>query len=107
MPVRLPVAANAVAAVIAAAGAIALAGRPLAGQQAPVGYPQRDALSPFRAPADAYAPPDEAFRLLRIMQGIADAPNAPKSFDAEGREVVADKRWEDARAQLMRVGLDA
>jgi hypothetical protein len=76
-------------------------------QQRAFGYPDKDALSPFRNPTDAYAPPDEAFRLLRLMQAIADAPGAPKSFDADGREVVADARWREARADLMRVGLDA
>jgi hypothetical protein len=81
---------------------------PLAAQEAKaIAYPDQDELSPFRNPQDVYAPPDEAYRLLRIMQALADAPNAPKSFDAEGREVVADPRWEDARGKLMAIGLDA
>lgn len=81
---------------------------PAAGQeQKDIAYPQKDALSPFRHPTDAYAPPDEVYRLLRIMQALADAPNAPKSFDRTGREVVADKRWEQARAEVLKKGLDA
>ncbi len=100
MPVRCCIVT--VVAVVAAVTAAATAQEPTA-----IAYPVKDVLSPFRAPQDVYAPPDEAYRLLRIMQTIADAPNAPKSFDAEGREVVADPRWEDARAQLMRIGLDA
>lgn len=81
---------------------------PATGQeQKDIAYPQKDALSPFRHPTDAYAPPDEVYRLLRIMQALADAPNAPKSFDREGREVVADKRWQQARAEVLKKGLDA
>lgn len=72
-----------------------------------VAYPERDALSPFRTPTDVYAPPDEAFRLLRIMQSLADAPSSPKRFDVDGREVVDDPRWQQARADLLKVGLDA
>ena len=87
------------------AGAVAAqdADRP----KAAVAYPQRDALSPFRAPADVYAPPDELFRQLRIMQSLADAPAARKRFDVDGREVVDDPRWRQARAEVLRKGLDA
>jgi hypothetical protein len=72
-----------------------------------VGYPQKDALSPFRKPIDVYAPPDEVFRLLRIMQAIAEAPSAPKSFGSDGREQVEDNRWVEAKAQLIQRGIDA
>jgi hypothetical protein len=59
--------------------------------KAPVAYPQRDALSPFREPIDVYAPPDEVFRLLRVMQSLADAPSSPRRFDIDGREMpIAD-----------------
>jgi hypothetical protein len=75
--------------------------------KAPVAYPQRDALSPFREPIDVYAPPDEVFRLLRVMQSIADAPSAPRRFDIDGREVVDDAQWRQARADLLQKGLDA
>lgn len=91
--------------IVAAAAALAVAGS--AQEQKVVGYPQKDALSPFRNPTDIYAPPDEVYRLLRAMQSLADAPGAVKSFDADGREVVDDKRWVEARAQLLRKGLDA
>jgi hypothetical protein len=72
-----------------------------------IGYPQKDALSPFRNPTDVYAPPDEVYRLLRVMQTIAEAPGALKKFDADGRETIADKRWQQARAELAHKGLDA
>jgi len=72
-----------------------------------VGYPQRDALSPFRNPSDVYAPPDEVYRLLRIMQTIADAPGALKKFGADGRETIDDKRWQQAAAELKTKQLDA
>jgi hypothetical protein len=67
-------------------------------EQKVVGYPQRDALSPFREPIDVYAPPDEVFRLLRVMQSLADAPSSPRRFDIDGREVVDDAQWRQARA---------
>lgn len=72
-------------------------------------YPERDALSPFRSPSDVYAPPDEAFRLLRIMQALADVASSPKRFDIDGREVVDDPRWQRAREDLLKLerGLDA
>jgi hypothetical protein len=72
-----------------------------------IAYPTKDALSPFRNPTDAYAPPDEVYRLLRAMQSLADEPGAVKKFDAEGREVVDDKRWREARTELLRIGVDA
>lgn len=76
-------------------------------QEKLIAYPQRDLLSPFRNPTDVYAPPDEIFRLLRTMQSLAEAGNAKKSFDASGREIVDDPRWEEARKQLATKRLDA
>lgn len=76
-------------------------------EQKVIAYPQRDALSPFRNPTDVYAPPDEVFRLLRIMQALADAPGAPKQSDADGREILDDQRWRAVRADLQRQNLDA
>lgn len=84
--------------------------KPAAQQPAPqqhVAFPERDILSPFRTPLDVYAPPDELFRLLGIMQTLADASGAAKSFDAEGREVVDDERWRKARAEVERIGVEA
>lgn len=73
-----------------------------------VAYPERNALSPFRTPSDVYAPPDEAFRLLRIMQTLSASRDVAKSVDVDGRELVDDPRWREARAQLLRTsGLDA
>ena len=71
-----------------------------------VAYPERDALSPFRRPADVYAPPDELFRLLRAMQAIAERPGAATRFDADGREVVDDDGWRALRADVTRLGVD-
>ncbi len=76
-------------------------------QQKAIAYPQRDILSPFRTPVETYAPPDELFKLLREMEAIAAAPNAPRSFDKDGREVIDDVRWRAARAQVQRIGIDA
>ncbi|HEX6811234.1 MAG TPA: hypothetical protein VF384_06405 [Planctomycetota bacterium] len=73
----------------------------------PIAYPQRDILSPFRNPVDTCAPPDELFRQLRNMEAIAALPDAIKSFDKDGREVVDDKAWRGARAQVERLGIDA
>lgn len=87
------------------AGAAAAQGEPR--RQAPVAYPERDALSPFRQPTDVYAPPDEVFRLLRVMQSLADAPSSPRRFDIDGREVVDDAQWRQARADVLQKGLDA
>lgn len=72
-------------------------------------YPDRDALSPFRSPTDVYAPPDEAFRLLRVMEALAEPASSPKRFDIDGREVVDDPRWRQAREDLLKLpnGLDA
>lgn len=87
---------------------LAMVGLHLAAQEPKhVAYPQKDALSPFRNPTDVYAPPDEVYRLLRTMQGIADAPGALKQFGADGRETIDDKRWRQARTELMQKGLDA
>ena len=71
---------------------LALAGVHLPAQEPKlIGYPQKDALSPFRNPTDVYAPPDEAYRLLRIMQTLADAQGAPKQFGTDGRETISGK----------------
>ena len=72
-----------------------------------IAYPERDILSPFRAPADLYAPPDELFHQLRIMQAIAARPDAKKEFDADGREIVDDDTWRAARAEVVKIGVDA
>jgi hypothetical protein len=71
-----------------------------------VAYPERDMLSPFRAPTDLYAPPDELFRQLNIMQSIATR-STDKSFDAAGREVIDDPAWRQARAKVDEIGIDA
>ncbi len=76
-------------------------------EQKVIAYPVRDALSPFRNPTDVYAPPDEVFRLLRVMQALADARGAPKQPDADGRESLDDPRWRAARDDLHRQNLDA
>lgn len=85
------------------------ASKPAEQQDAPkaVAYPAKDLLSPFRNPIDVYAPPDAVYRVLRTMQSLADAGNAAKSYDAEGREVVDDKRWQEARSELAKLRLDA
>ncbi|MFT4514670.1 MAG: hypothetical protein ACI89X_002303 [Planctomycetota bacterium] len=71
-----------------------------------VAYPEHDILSPFRAPMDLYAPPDELFRQLNIMRNIASrSPN--KSFDAAGREVIDDPAWQQARQKVDEIGIDA
>jgi hypothetical protein len=72
-----------------------------------IAYPHKDALSPFRTPTDAYAPPDEVYRQLRIMQTYADAPGAAKSFDKDGREVIDDPRWREARTKALAAGVQA
>jgi hypothetical protein len=72
-----------------------------------IAYPLKDALSPFRTPTDAYAPPDEIYRQLRIMQAIADARGAAKTFDKDGREVIDDPRWRAARSKALELGVQA
>ena len=72
-----------------------------------VAYPERDILSPFRAPLDLYAPPDELFRQLNIMRNIAGRNGVSKSFDATGREVIDDPTWRRARAKVNEIGIDA
>ena len=79
----------------------------LAQEQKTIAYPQRDLLSPFRTPKDAYPPQEELFRLLRIMESLADDPRTPKSFDAEGREVVDDPRWLQASKDVAKLELNA
>ncbi|MBX3464034.1 MAG: hypothetical protein KF830_12750 [Planctomycetes bacterium] len=87
--------------------AASLGGAATAQEPKAVAYPERDALTPFRQPADVYAPPDRLFALLRTMQAIADRPDAPKDFDADGREVVDDPAWRQARAEVGQLGVDA
>lgn len=72
-----------------------------------IAYPRQDVLSPFRTPTDAYAPPDEVYRQLRIMQTYADAADAAKSFDKDGREVIDDPRWREARTKALAIGVQA
>lgn len=79
----------------------------LAQEPKTIAYPQRDLLSPFRTPQDAYPPQEELFRLLRIMQNLADDPRTPKHFDAEGREVVEDPRWQQASEDVAKLELNA
>ncbi|MCA8964435.1 MAG: hypothetical protein H6838_02185 [Planctomycetes bacterium] len=87
--------------------AAALSAPAVAQQPKPTGYPDRDILSPFRNPAEVYAPPDKLFGLLRQMRQIADDKNARKSFDQDGREVVDDGRWRAARHDVDQLGIDA
>lgn len=70
-------------------------------------YPERDALSPFRAPSEVYAPPDKLFSLLRRMRTMASQPGTTKHFDEQGREIVDDPTWNDLRNEVDRQGLDA
>lgn len=72
-----------------------------------VAYPEKDALSPFRNPTDVYAPPDELFRRLNIMQNIANRTGARKSYDERGREVIDDPSWRAAREKVQEIGIDA
>lgn len=76
-------------------------------QQKHVAFPDRDVLSPFRNPGDVYAPPDELFRNLRIMEAIAGRADTKKEFDQDGREVVDDGHWRAARVEVERIGVDA
>jgi hypothetical protein len=71
------------------------------------GYPNRDALTPFRNPADIAAPPDALFAALRTMRRIAEDPATTRSFDEDGRESVDDDAWRAARAQVDKLGIDA
>lgn len=72
-----------------------------------VAYPDRDVLSPFRAPAEVYAPPDKLFSLLRRMRALADDLGIRREFDAEGREVLDHEGWRLLREEVDRIGLDA
>ncbi len=82
---------------------------PAAVSQEPLrcGYPERDILSPFRSPADVYAPPDELFRNLRIMQGIADKMPEKARYDDKGRQVVDHDAWRAAHDRVQQLGIDA
>lgn len=73
----------------------------------PIAYPERDILSPFRTPTDLYAPSDELFRQLAIMQNISSRSGAKISFDNTGREVVDDPAWQQAQAKVNEIGIDA
>lgn len=110
----MPVATNSLIAL--AALLLPQAPNPEAAKQAPqppqqgpafVAYPERDALSPFRTPTDVYAPPDELFRQLSIMQNIANRTGAKKSYDEQGREVIDDPSWRTAYAKVLEIGVDA
>lgn len=72
-----------------------------------IAYPDRDMLSPFRAPAEVYAPPDRLFAALRRMRSIAEDPAEPREYDAEGREILDHKGWRAARAEVEQIGIDA
>lgn len=73
----------------------------------PIAYPQRDILSPFRAPAEVYAAPDKLFSLLRRMRALADDLGIRREFDAEGREVLDHDGWRLLRQEVDRIGIDA
>ncbi|HLQ36659.1 MAG TPA: hypothetical protein VK348_02570 [Planctomycetota bacterium] len=75
--------------------------------QLPPAYPDHDILSPFRKCDEVYAPPDAVFLRLRRMRDVADEPGIAKEFDAEGREVLQDPRWQAARAELGTLLIDA
>ncbi|MGE3173730.1 MAG: hypothetical protein AB7O97_13985 [Planctomycetota bacterium] len=88
----------------------ALAAATLSAQDphAAIAYPERDVLSPFRAPAEIVAPePEIVFTALRAMRRIAETPGASVSFDADGREVVDDPEWQRLHREVQRIGLDA
>ncbi|MCR9245997.1 MAG: hypothetical protein NXI31_13275 [bacterium] len=72
-----------------------------------VAYPERDALTPFRAPAEVYAPPDKLYSLLRRMRAMASSPRFEKRTDSKGREIVADPTWQDLHDEVAKIGLDA
>lgn len=99
----MPVATNSLIAF--AAGCLLQA--PSSQEPIPVAYPEKDALSPFRDPTDIYAPPDELFRQLGVMQNIANRPGVEKSYDERGREVVDDPTWREAFAKVKSIGIDA
>jgi len=101
MSVRLP--CRALSGLLLAALAAAAAAQ----QPKHVAYPERDVLSPFRNPAEVYAPPDRLYLLLRRMRALADDPAYVKSTDPDGREVVDHQGWREAREEVDRLGLDA
>lgn len=71
------------------------------------GYPNKDVLTPFRAPDKISAPPDALFGHLRAMRRIADDPASVKHFDDRGREIVDDEAWRAAFDAAERIGIDA
>lgn len=86
--------------------ATAAAGTCAAQEPLPPAYPERDVLSPFREPTDVYAPPDELFRQLQLMQRISESGRAEVSY-VDGQEVVADPTWRAARERVREIGIDA
>jgi len=76
-------------------------------QAADCGYPERDILSPFRAPTDITAPPEELFRNLRIMRNLAAQKPELTRFDEKGRQIVDDPAWRQAYDRVQEIGLDA
>jgi hypothetical protein len=96
-----------VAPLTALLAAVAEANPAVAQEPKAIAYPDRDMLSPFRNPTDAYAPPDELFAALRTMRALAADGRLPKSFDDKGREVVDDERWREALRTVRRLGIDA
>ena len=91
-----------------AAALFGAATSPARAQQAvDCGYPERDVLSPFRAPSDITAPPDELFRNLRIMRNLATQKPELASFDRKGRQIVDDPTWRQAYDRVQEIGLDA
>lgn len=91
---------------IPAACFAALLTLPAIGQEpTPKAYPERDMLTPFRDPQDVYAPPDELFKQLRIMQNVASKAGVQVTFDKFGREVVDDPVWQHARESVRELGL--
>ena len=72
-----------------------------------VAFPERDALTPFRAPSEIYAPPDRLYSLLRRMRAMAANPANERSTDEDGREVLALEAWREIHGEVERIGLDA
>lgn len=82
---------------------------PLAAQEPkiPCGYPQRDILSPFRACAEVYAPPDAVYEQLRLMRTLAERAGDKVVVDKQGRETVDHDAWRAALGKVESLGLDA
>lgn len=83
-------------------------GAPAAQNPVPhVAYPERDALTPFRAPSEVYAPPDRLFSILRRMRAMSARNIYSKSFDDRGREVLDDPTWRRLLSEAEGAGIDA